>query len=146
MRFMYLLKSNTTAALHAEPARPVPPPRETIGAPKLCPQIPEGDIHRGNRHGGDASSPEISHGADHQIPEQAGLERALPDHHIAQQVPDQCRGRCVGVCIPDAGLAAGIDFHQDQGGRVPLEGAVRLRPVGGHPVGIHTHAADRASL
>jgi len=35
MRFRYLEKSSTTAALHPWPARLVPPPRESTGAPNL---------------------------------------------------------------------------------------------------------------
>ena len=103
-------------------------------AEQLRLEVPEGRIHGGYRHRGDARASQVADGVHHRRPRGGDGEGIAPLDDAGELAGDQGGHRRVAVGVADPRLAAarGLDEHYRRRG--PREGAVRLRGIGRHGV------------
>ncbi len=98
-------------------------------------EVPEGDVHRGDRHPDQPRPTGVAHRADHGLPRPGDVERVMARDGRCEQLLDDRGGRAGRVGPPDAGAVGRLGLDHDQRGAVPGQGAVGLGCVGGHRVG-----------
>ena len=113
---------------------------------ELPPQVPERDVDRRDRHRRDPVTAEVANLGTHRGPDRGVLERVAADDDVVQRIPNQQRGRRIGVRVTDAGSIRRLELHQHQGRCVPHERAVGFwAALGRDAVRAHREIANRSA-
>jgi hypothetical protein len=106
-------------------------------------EVPQRDVHRGDRGGGQALAAEVAHLAAERLPGALRIHGVAAAHRLGEHARDQRHDGGVGVGVAQPGAAAGLGLYHHQGGGGPGQRAVGFRPVGRNGVGGGPHSADR---